>query len=50
MKEITSTVLSLVALLILSIGTSLAASKDGCCNPSDCCKPGSGCCYGQHQK
>ncbi len=43
MNMITKTVLSLMALTMLTIGTSFAASKDGCCDGSGCCN-GSPCC------
>jgi len=33
-----------LAVLMLSIGTSLAMAQD-CCPKPDCCKPGSGCCH-----
>jgi hypothetical protein len=49
MKRITSTILSLAALLIITVGTSFAAAQDCCPNGFDC-KPGCGCCHGQHHK
>jgi len=48
MKKITLSMLSLAALLILTVGSSFAASKDDCCGPD--CKPGCGCCHGQQLK
>lgn len=48
MKKLMSTMLSLAALLILTVGTSFASPKADCCGPD--CKPGCGCCHGQHLK
>lgn len=38
MNKIVKTVLSLMALTMLTFGASFAASKDGGCNGSACCK------------
>ena len=43
MKTITKTVLSLMALMMLSFGVSSAKSS-GCCDGSICCN-GSACCH-----
>ena len=49
MKKITTSVLSLMALAMLTLGTSFAAStEDGCCNGSPCCT-GSACCHTHHR-
>jgi hypothetical protein len=48
MKTITKTVLSLMALMMLTFGISSAKSSGGCCDGSDCCN-GSACCHA-HQK
>ena len=48
MKTITKTVLSLMALMMLTFGISSAKSGGGCCDGSDCCN-GSACCQA-HQK
>ena len=45
MKNITTSVLSLLALAMLTLGPSFAASNEtGCCNGSPCCT-GSACCH-----
>jgi hypothetical protein len=43
MNKIAKTVLSLMALTMLTLGASFAASKDGCCNETVCC-PCCECC------
>jgi len=48
MKTITKTVLSLMALMMLTFGISLAESNGGCCSGSACCN-GSACCHGQQK-
>jgi hypothetical protein len=48
MKKITATVLSLAALAVLALGTTLAGSKGGCCDGSGCCN-GSACCRAHHK-
>ncbi len=47
MNKVVKTVLSLMALTMLTVGASFAATKEGCCDGSPCCN-GSPCC--QHQK
>ena len=37
MNKIAKTVLSLMALTMLTLGASFAATKDGCCNGTACC-------------
>jgi hypothetical protein len=44
MKKIAISVLSLAALLVLTIGPSLAQSNGGCCNGQTCCH-GQQCCH-----
>ena len=49
MKKITTGVLSLMALAMLTLGTSFAASSgNDCCGGSPCCT-GSACCH-THQR
>lgn len=47
MKKIASTVMSLVALLALTLSPAMAQS--GCCNGGACCKGGA-CCHMHHVK
>ncbi len=47
MKKITAGLLSLAAVLMMSIGASFAASKAGCCPDGSCCKGGA-CCRSHH--
>jgi hypothetical protein len=49
MKTITKTVLSLMALMMLTFGISYAKSSGGCCDGSDCCNA-SVCCHAADQK
>jgi hypothetical protein len=48
MKKITIAVMSLVAVVGLTLAASDAPSKDGCCNGQTCCN-GQHCCR-NHQK
>ena len=50
MKRITASVLSLMALLALTLSPSLAAPKDACCDHGACCKGGLACCHMHHVK
>jgi hypothetical protein len=46
MKQMTTSVLSLAALLMLTLGTSFAKSaKAECCNGSPCCNKAAACCH-----
>jgi len=38
MNKIAKTVLSLMALTMLTLGASFAAPKDGCCDSCPCCE------------
>jgi len=43
MKKITTSVMSLVALMALTLSASQAPAKSGCCNGGACCKGGACC-------
>jgi hypothetical protein len=48
MKKIAITVMSLAALVGLTLAASVAQSKDGCCNGQQCCN-GQHCCRNQQK-
>ena len=43
MKRITVSLISLAALVLLTLGASFAGAKSDCCNGSKCC-PNGACC------
>jgi len=47
MKKTMAGLLSLAAVLVMSIGVSFAGAKTGCCPGGSCCKSGS-CCRTHH--
>jgi hypothetical protein len=50
MKKITASVMSLVALIAVTLSPSLATAKSDCCNKGGaCCKSGA-CCRTHHVK
>ncbi len=51
MKRITVSLISLAALVLLTLGASFAGSQGDCCkNGASCCKNGAACCRQRHNK
>jgi hypothetical protein len=50
MKRITISLVSLAAVVLLTLGASFAQSKTDCCNGQQCCNGGSCCRSHNHNK
>jgi hypothetical protein len=48
MKKIVTTIVTLAALMALTIGASFASPKADCCNGGTCCNGGA-CCHTHHR-